>query len=78
MSRLNFLPIKSLTLTKEILKERKKLEGQINILNKKLREGLYKIEEIKGIIKIIIILKKDLWFKKLYTNNKNSNIQKDK
>ena len=60
MSRLKFLPRKSLTLTKEVLKERKKLEGQINILSKKLREGLNKIEEIKGIIKIIISLKEDL------------------
>ncbi len=33
ISRLKFLPKKSLTLTKEVLKERKKLEGQINIFS---------------------------------------------
>ena len=67
MSRLKSLPRKSLTLTKEVLKERKKLEDQINILNKKLREGLDKIEEIKEIIKIITSLQEDLNDSKNYT-----------
>lgn len=54
------LPRKSLTLSREVLKERKFLEEKIEILNKKMRVGLNKIEEIKQTIEMIVNLKGDL------------------
>ena len=51
--KLQSLPRKSLVLSRKFLEERKFLEDKVNILTQKLKIGLNKIEEIKGIIKII-------------------------
>ena len=73
MFKLELLPRKCLSLTKEVLKERKILEDKIAILNRKLKEGLNKIEEIKGIIEIISNIQNDLNISKNY--NKSIKIQ---
>ena len=66
ISRLKFTPKINLSLTKEVLKERQKLEEKINIFNSKLKQGLDKIEEIKEIIKIIYDTQKEISDSKNY------------
>ena len=66
-NKLKTLPRKSLTLSKTILAQRKYLEDKIQILYRKLNVGLNKIEEIKGIMKIILNLKGDLNDSKIFT-----------
>ncbi|XP_067462958.1 uncharacterized protein [Thunnus thynnus] len=44
---LNFIDTKSLTMTKENLRERKQLENSVEILQKQVKLGLAKLEEIK-------------------------------
>jgi hypothetical protein len=61
------LPRKSLTQTKQVLDERKKLESCAEILTLKLRTGLDKIEYIKGILKMVSSLKGDLNDSKNFT-----------
>lgn len=46
---------------------RKVLEDKVQILTRKLKVGLNKIEEIKGIIKMVINLKNDIDDSKNYT-----------
>ena len=58
--KLKTLPRKSLTLSRKVLDQRKLLEDKVQILSNKLRVGLNKIEEIKGIIKMLLSLKGDL------------------
>jgi hypothetical protein len=58
--KLKTLPRKSLMLSRKVLYERKFLEDKVQILTQKLKVGLNKIEEIKGIIKIVCSLKGDL------------------
>ena len=65
--KLKSLPRKSLMLSRKLLDERKFLEDKVSILTRKLREGLNKIEEIKGIIKMICNLKGDLNDNKNFT-----------
>ena len=54
------LPRKSLTQSKQVLEERNRLEKCVEILTLKLREGLDKVEYIKGILKMVASLKGDL------------------
>ena len=61
------LPRKSLTQTKQVLDERRKLESCAEILTLKLRTGLDKIEYIKGILKMVSSLKGDLNDSKNFT-----------
>ena len=61
------LPRKSLTQTKQVLDERRKLESCAEILTLKLRKGLDKIEYIKGILKMVSSLKGDLNDSKNFT-----------
>ena len=61
------LPRKSLTQTKQVLDERNRLEKCVEILTLKLREGLDKIEYIKGILKMVSSLKGDLNDSKNFT-----------
>jgi len=65
--KLKTLPRKSLTLSRKVLDERKFLEDKVSILTKKLRVGLNKIEEIKGIIQMVCNLKGDLNDSKNFT-----------
>ena len=58
--KLKSLPRKSLVLSRKVLDERKFLEDKVGILTQKLKVGLNKIEEIKGIMKMICNLKGDL------------------
>ena len=46
-SSLNLIETKSLTLTKEVLRQRRQLENSIENLQKKVKLGLAKLEEIK-------------------------------
>ena len=66
ISRLKFTPKSNLSLTKEVLKERQKLEDKICVFNTKLKQGLDKIEEIKELIKIIYDLQKEILDSKNY------------
>ena len=68
MDKLKLLPRKSLMLSRKVLEERKFLEDKVEILSKKLRDGLNKMEEIKGIIKMIISLKGDVDDSKNFTD----------
>ena len=54
------LPKKSLVLSKAVLQQRKYLEEKVDILSQKLKVGLNKMEEINGIIKIVLSLKGDI------------------
>ena len=54
------LPKISLVLSKAVLQQRKKLEEKVEILSEKLKVGLNKMEEINGIIKMILNLKGDI------------------
>ena len=54
-------------LSRKVLDERKFLEDKVTILTQKLRVGLNKIEEIKGIIKMVCDLKGDLNDSKNFT-----------
>ena len=65
--KLQSLPRKSLMLSRKVLDERKFLEDKVTILTQKLRVGLNKIEEIKGIIKMVCDLKGDLNDSKNFT-----------
>ena len=65
--KLKTLPRKSLILSRKVLDERKFLEDKVTVLTKKLRDGLNKIEEIKGIIKMVCNLKGDLNDSKNFT-----------
>ena len=65
--KLKTLPRKSLTLSRKVLDQRKFLEDKVQILSNKLRVGLNKIEEIKGIIKMVLSLKGDLSDSKNFT-----------
>ena len=65
--KLKHLPRKSLQLSRQVLEERKALEEKVSILTKKLKVGINKIEEIKGIIKMILELKGDISDSKNYT-----------
>lgn len=58
--KLKTLPRKSLVLSRKVLDERKFLEDKVGILTQKLKVGLNKIEEIKGIMKMVCNLKGDL------------------
>ena len=64
--RLKFLPKKNLSLTKEVLKERKLLDQKINILNNNLIDTMNKVYEIKELIKIILNIKKEIDSSKEY------------
>lgn len=61
------LPRKSLKQSKEVLEERNRLEQCVEILTVKLRDGLDKVEYIKGIFKMILSLKGDLNDSKNFT-----------
>ena len=65
--KLKVLPRKSLNLSRKVLDERKFIEDKVQILSQKLRVGLNKIEEIKGIIKMVCSLKGDLNDSKNFT-----------
>ena len=65
--KLKTFPRKSLQLSRKVLDQRKLLEDKVQILNTKLRVGLNKIEEIKGIIKMLFSLKGDLNDSKNFT-----------
>ncbi|KAK0137269.1 Stonustoxin subunit alpha [Merluccius polli] len=52
-SALNLIETKSLTLTKEVLKQRAQLENSIENLQKKVKLGLAKLEEIKQVSQIL-------------------------
>ncbi|KAK0141649.1 hypothetical protein N1851_020696 [Merluccius polli] len=54
-SALNLIETKSLTLTKEVLKQRAQLENSIENLQKKVKLGLAKLEEIKQVYQILQI-----------------------
>jgi hypothetical protein len=54
------LPRKSLAQTNEVLEERNKIEKNVEILNKNLNEGLDKIDNIKRILEMVSIIKRDL------------------
>ena len=66
-NKLKTLPRKSLTLSKTVLAQRKYLEDKVQILSQKLKVGLNKIEEIKGIMKMVLNLKGDLNDSKNFT-----------
>ena len=66
-NKLKLLPSKSLTLSKTVLSQRKNLEDKVQILSQKLKVGLNKMEEIKGIIKMVLNLKGDLNDSKNFT-----------
>ena len=51
------LPRKSLTQSKQVLEERNRLDQCVEILASKLREGLDKVEYIKGILQMVTRLK---------------------
>lgn len=61
------LPRKSLTQSKQVLEERNRLEKCVEILTLKLRDGLDKVEYIKGILKMVSSLKGDLNDSKNFT-----------
>ena len=65
--KLMTLPKKSLQLSRTVLNQRKYLEEKVQILSEKLKIGLNKVEEIKGIIKIVLSLKGDLNDSKNFT-----------
>ena len=65
--KLKLLPRKSLVMSRQVLEERNALEEKVSILTKKLKVGINKIEEIKGIIKMILELKGDLSDSKNFT-----------
>ena len=65
--KLKTLPKKSLVLSRTVLSQRKYLEDKVQILSRKLKEGLNKIEEIKGIMKMVLNLKGDLSDSKNFT-----------
>ena len=46
--KIRLLPKKSLTLTKEVLKERERLENTINVLRPELDKGLTLMDSIKN------------------------------
>ena len=54
------LPKNCLVLSKAVLQQRKYLEEKVDILSQKLKVGLNKMEEINGIIKIVLSLKGDI------------------
>ena len=58
--KLKKMPKKSLKSSRDVLKERKDLEEKVTILTQKLKVGLNKMEEIKGIIKMVLELKGDM------------------
>ena len=66
LSRLKYIPKKNLSLTKEVLKERKLLNQKINILNDKLINTINKIYELKDLIKAISNIKNDINASKMY------------
>ena len=53
------LPRKSLTQTKQVLEERIKIEKNVEILAKNLNEGIDKINNIKRILEMVSIIKRD-------------------
>ena len=61
------LPKKSLQLSRAVLEQRKYLEEKVQILSRKLKVGLNKIEEIKDIIKMVLNLKGDIDDSKNFT-----------
>ena len=61
------LPPKSLVLSRTVLAQRKYLEDKVQILSTKLKVGLNKMEEIKGIMKMVLNLKGDLNDSKNFT-----------
>jgi len=61
------LPRKSLAQSKQLLEERNRLMQYVEILAWKLREGLDKVEYIKGILKMVASLKGDLKDSKNFT-----------
>ena len=61
------LPRKSLTQSKQVLEERNRLEQCVESLTLKLRTGLDKVENIKGILKMVTSLKGDLNDSKNFT-----------
>ena len=65
--KLKILPRKSLSLSKAVLAQRKYLEDKVQILSNKLKVGLNKMEEIKGIMKIVLNLRGDLKDSKNFT-----------
>ena len=65
--KLMSLPKKSLALSKTVLQQRKYLEEKVEILSKKLKVGLNKMEEINGIIKMVLNLKGDIDDSKNFT-----------
>ena len=54
------LPRKNLTKTRQVLEERIKIEKNGEILYKKLNEGMDKINNIKRILEIVSIIKRDV------------------
>ena len=65
--KLNTLPKVTLDQTKTVLNERSRLTKNVEILSKKLKDGLNKAETIKGYFKMISELKGDLNDSKNYT-----------
>ena len=75
------LPRKSLFLSKVVLKERKFLEDKVEVLNKRLRFGLNKIDYLEQTMRMIVGLKGDLNdsknFKKIIKVPKVKKLDKD-
>jgi len=65
--KLNTLPKVTLDQTKTVLNERSRLTKNVEILSKKLKDGLNKAETIKGYFKMISELKGDLNDSRNYT-----------
>ena len=65
--KINTLPAINLDKTRRVLEIRSLLVSTIEILSYKLREGLNKIDELKGIYKIIQNLKGDINDSRNYT-----------
>ena len=77
LARLKNLPKKNLSLTKEVLKERKLLEEKSNIFSDKLVSASNKVYELQTIMKIISNIKLDMNASKEYTRTiKNPIIKK--
>ena len=75
--KINTLPAINLDKTRRVLEIRSLLVSTIEILSYKLREGLNKIDELKGIYKIIQNLKGDINDSRNYTQTQKITREKE-